>query len=188
MSQNFLGCDRERVLLMPVSLREWLPEGHLVWFVLELVAGMDLSAFYAAYREDGHGRAAHDPAMMVALLMYAFARGQRSSRGIERKCIEDIAYRRSRTDLGGSMARCTAAESLRARKGNQGRVPRTTRWGTPDKANRPALSRHLGGPRHRRGAGGPRGACVTRICERRGLERPDWCGRSRLRGGRRARW
>ena len=69
---------------MPVSLREWLPEDHLAWFVLDSVAGMDLSAFYAAYREDGHGRAAHDPAMMVALLMYAYAKGQRSSRASSR--------------------------------------------------------------------------------------------------------
>jgi transposase len=93
MSQNFLACDRDQVLLMPVSLREWLPENHLAWFVLESVAEMDLSAFYASYREDGHGRAAHDPEMMVALLMYAYAKGQRSSRAIEQKCIEDIAYR-----------------------------------------------------------------------------------------------
>ena len=78
---------------MAPSLRDWLPEDHFAWFVLDAVAGMDLSAFYAAYRQDGHGRAAHDPAMMVALLLYAYARGQRSSRGIERECIEDIAYR-----------------------------------------------------------------------------------------------
>jgi transposase len=54
---------------------------------------MDLSAFYAAYRDDGHGRAAHEPAMMVALLLYAYCKGQRSSRVIERECVEDIAYR-----------------------------------------------------------------------------------------------
>jgi transposase len=48
--------------------------------VIDAVAGMDLSALYAAYREDGHGRAAHDPAMMVALLLYAYAVGRRSSR------------------------------------------------------------------------------------------------------------
>ncbi len=54
---------------------------------------MDLAVFYAAYRADGHGRAAHDPGMMVALLLYTYARGQRSSRGIERGCIEDVAYR-----------------------------------------------------------------------------------------------
>ena len=91
MTQDFLACDRDQVLLMPVSLQEWLPEDHLAWFVLESPAEMDLSAFYASYRQDGHGRAAHDTEMMVALLMYAYARGQRSSRGIERKCIEDIA-------------------------------------------------------------------------------------------------
>src|SRR6266516_6298109 len=93
MPQNFLACDRDQALLMPLSLREWLQDDHLAWFVLESVAEMDLSAFYASYRQDGHGRAAHDPPMMVALLMYAYAHGQRSSRGIERECVEDIAYR-----------------------------------------------------------------------------------------------
>jgi transposase len=93
MPQNFIECDREQVLLMPPSLRDWLPEDHLAWFVLAAVEEMDLSAFYACYRDDGHGRPAHDPAMMVALLLYAYARGQRSSRGIERDCLEDVAYR-----------------------------------------------------------------------------------------------
>ncbi len=93
MPQNFIVCDREQVLLLPPDLRDWLPEEHLAWFVLDAVVEMDLSAFYGAYRADGHGRAAHDPAMMVALLLYAYAKGQRSSRGIERECVEDIAYR-----------------------------------------------------------------------------------------------
>jgi transposase len=84
MAQNFLACDREQELLLPPSLREWLPQGHLAWFVIDAVAELDLSAFYAAYRDDGHGRAAHDPAMMVALLLYAYAVGRRSSRVIER--------------------------------------------------------------------------------------------------------
>ena len=53
---------------MPPSLRDWLPEDHLAWFVLASVEQLDLEAFYTAYRADGHGRAAHDPAMMVALL------------------------------------------------------------------------------------------------------------------------
>jgi transposase len=93
MAQNVLGCDRDQELLLPPSVREWLPEDHFAWFVLAAVEEMELAAFYAVYREDGHGRAAHDPAMMVALLLYAYARGQRSSRGIERGCIEDVAYR-----------------------------------------------------------------------------------------------
>jgi transposase len=93
MAQNFLACDRDQELLLPPSLREWLPEGHLVWFVIDAVAALDLSAFYAAYRDSGQGRAAHDPAMMVALLLYSYAVGERSSRRIERRCVEDVATR-----------------------------------------------------------------------------------------------
>jgi transposase len=93
MSQNFLECDREQAFLMPPDPRDWLPEGHLAWFVLESVEQMDLAAFYASYRLDGWGRAAFEPQMMVSLLLYAYARGERSSRGIERKCVEDVAYR-----------------------------------------------------------------------------------------------
>jgi transposase len=78
---------------MPPSLREWLPEDHFAWFVMAAVEEMDLSAFYAAYRADGHGRAAHDPQMMVALLLYAYAKGERSSRAIERALHEDVASR-----------------------------------------------------------------------------------------------
>jgi transposase len=89
----FLLCEREQVLLMAPSLRDWLPEDHLAWFVLASVEQLDLGAFYTSYRSDGHGRAAHDPAMMVALLVYAYARGQRSSRGIERACVQDVACR-----------------------------------------------------------------------------------------------
>ena len=93
MAPNFLGCDRDQVFLLPPSVDDWLPADHFARFVIAIVEGMDLAAFYADYRADGHGRPAHDPAMMVALLVYAYARGQRSSRVIERACIEDIAFR-----------------------------------------------------------------------------------------------
>src|SRR3954468_6495114 len=93
MAQNFIACDREQELLLPPSLREWLPGGHLAWFVIDAVAQWDLAGFYGAYRADGHGRAAHDPAMMVALLLYCYAIGERSSRRIERRCVEDVACR-----------------------------------------------------------------------------------------------
>jgi transposase len=93
MAPNFIGCDREQAFLLPPSLREWVPEDHLVWTIVEAVEEMDLSDFYADYRADGHGRPAYDPRMMVALLLYAYARGNRSSRGIERECREDVAYR-----------------------------------------------------------------------------------------------
>jgi transposase len=93
MGQRFVACDREQSFLMPPDVREWLPEDHFAWFVIDAVAAMDLDAFYAAYRLDGRSRPAYDPAMMVALLLYAYARGIRSSRVIERCCEEDVAFR-----------------------------------------------------------------------------------------------
>jgi transposase len=93
MSARFIGADRDQVFLMPLSVRDWVPEGHLVWTVLDAVGELDLSRFYTACRVDGHGRPAYEPSMMVALLLYAYARGNRSSRGIERACVEDVAYR-----------------------------------------------------------------------------------------------
>jgi len=93
MSQNFRDCDREQAFLLPPSLRDWLPEDHLAWFVIATVSQLDLDAFYAAYRADGKGRPAYEPSMVVSLLSYAYATGEFSSRGIERHCRQDIAYR-----------------------------------------------------------------------------------------------
>jgi transposase len=93
MPQNFIDCDREQAFLMPPSLRDWLPADHLAWFVIESVARLDLGAFYADYRADGHGRAAYEPSMMVGLVLYAYSTNVRSSRAIERHCRQDIAYR-----------------------------------------------------------------------------------------------
>jgi transposase len=93
MGQRFVACDREQSFLMPPDVREWLPERHLAWFVIDAVAEMNLEAFYVAYRVDGRSRPPYDPAMMVALLLYAYARGIRSSRVIERACEEDVAFR-----------------------------------------------------------------------------------------------
>jgi transposase len=93
MSPSFIACDREQAFLMPPDVREWLPEGHFAWFVLDAVAVMELGEFYAAYRDDGRSRPAYEPSMMVALLLYAYARGVRSARAIERACEEDVAYR-----------------------------------------------------------------------------------------------
>ncbi len=90
---NFLSVERDQVFLMPPSLTEWLEEDHLAWFVLDAVEQMDLSAFHADYRADGWGRAAHDPEMMVALMLYAYCIGVRSSRAIERACGIDVAFR-----------------------------------------------------------------------------------------------
>src|SRR5260221_336519 len=85
MASNFIACDRDQPFLMPPSLLDWVPETHLVWTILGAVEEMDLGAFYGAYRADGRGRPAYEPAMMVALLLYAYARGNRSSRGLERQ-------------------------------------------------------------------------------------------------------
>jgi transposase len=93
MAQNFLACDREQAMLLPVCVADWLPEGHLARFVVDVVGRLDLSAFYAVYRADGSGRPAHDPSMMVALVLYNYAVGVRSSRAIERRCVEDVACR-----------------------------------------------------------------------------------------------
>src|SRR5947209_4876311 len=93
MALEFVGCDRGQLLLMPPSLGDWLPDEHLVWTVLGAVDQMDLSRFAERYRLGAAGRAPYDPAMMVALLLYAYARGNRSSRGIERACWEDVAYK-----------------------------------------------------------------------------------------------
>ena len=93
MTQRFPPCERDQQYLMPASLRDWLPEDHLAWFVLDAVSQLDLTAFYARYREDGWGRKAYEPSMMVALVLYAYCEGERSSRRIERRCREDIAFR-----------------------------------------------------------------------------------------------
>ncbi len=90
-SENATGSNRP--FLVSPGPRDWLTEERLAWFVLASVEQMDLSAFYDSYRVDGWGRAAFEPSVMVSLLLYAYARGERSSRGIERKCVEDVAYR-----------------------------------------------------------------------------------------------
>jgi transposase len=93
MGQRFVACDREQSFLMPPDVREWLRADHLAWFVIDAVGEMNLDGFYAAYRFDGRSRPPYDPAMMVALLLYAYARGVPSSRAIERACVEDVAFR-----------------------------------------------------------------------------------------------
>jgi transposase len=93
MPQNFLYPQRDQPLLLPADMREWLPEDDLVFVVLDAVAALDLGEFRRRYRTDGHGRAAFDPEMMVALLLYAYCQGERSSRVIEKRCVRDVAYR-----------------------------------------------------------------------------------------------
>ncbi len=65
MAYNFIPFDRDQQFLMPPSLKEWLPEGDLAWFVIDAVGSMDLRPFLRKYRDDGWGRAALHPQMML---------------------------------------------------------------------------------------------------------------------------
>jgi transposase len=93
MPQNFIFPQRDQPLLLPAGMREWLPEDDLVFIVLDAVAALDLGEFRRRYRADGHGRAAFGPEMMVALLLYGYCQGERSSRVIEKRCVRDVGYR-----------------------------------------------------------------------------------------------
>ena len=93
MAINVRPFDREQLFLMPPSVSEWLPDGHLAWFVLDVVAELDLAGFYAGHREDGRGGAVYDPGVMLAILVYAYCVGERSSRRIERRLVEDVGFR-----------------------------------------------------------------------------------------------
>ena len=93
MAYFYVGGDRDQLFLMPVSMRDWLDQGHLAWFVIDVVARLDTSAFHARHLNDGPGRPAYDPDMMLALLFYAYGTGLRSSRRIEAICHTDAAYR-----------------------------------------------------------------------------------------------
>ena len=93
MANGFRRVDREQSFLLPPDMADWLAADHLVWFVLDSVAVLDLAAFRVRYRLGGAGRAAYDPQMMLGLLVYAYAVGQRSSRQIERLCHVDVAFR-----------------------------------------------------------------------------------------------
>jgi transposase len=93
MAQNFYPIDREQMFLMPPSLRDWVPDDDPVWFVIEAVERMDLTAFYEDYNAEGVGGKAYHPSMMVSLMLYAYCHGKRSSREIEKLCIRDVAFR-----------------------------------------------------------------------------------------------
>lgn len=93
MAKDFRPVDRGQQFLLPPDMAEWLPADHLAWFVIAVVDELDMSAFKARRKLGGAGRAAFDPRMLLALLVYAYACGQRSSRQIERLCATDVAFR-----------------------------------------------------------------------------------------------
>jgi transposase len=93
MAYNFLPSGRDQPFLLPPDLRDWLPPEHLAWFVLDVVDQLDLAPFLRAHRDDGHGHPAYDPKTLLGVLLYAYAIGVRSSRQVERRCVEDVAFR-----------------------------------------------------------------------------------------------
>jgi transposase len=93
MAYNFLRGDRDQPFLLPPDVRDWLPQGHLAWFILDVVDQLDLQPFYLAHRDDGHGHPAYDPKTLLGVLLYGYCLGVRSSRQLERRCHEDLAFR-----------------------------------------------------------------------------------------------
>ena len=101
MSQQFKPYDRDQRYLLPPSMQDWLPEGDLAHFVIDVVEELDLSGIYAYYERDpktgrrkaSSGQPAFHPKVMVALLLYAYANGTPSSRRIARLCERDAGYR-----------------------------------------------------------------------------------------------
>jgi transposase len=92
--KNFKPYNPDQPFLLPPALRDWLPEDHLALFISDVIDTMDLSGIINSYQEsDGRGQAAYHPVMMVKLLAYAYCTGTRSSRKIEKKTYENVAYR-----------------------------------------------------------------------------------------------
>ena len=92
--KSFRPWNPEQTLLLPPSPVDWLPENHLVFFLLDLAAELDLEEIHAVYRQkDPRGEKAYEPRMMVVLLLYAYCVGLPSSRKIEKACWEDAAFR-----------------------------------------------------------------------------------------------
>jgi len=94
MSKRFREHQPEQMLMMPPSLDDWLPEGHLARFISDVVLELDLGAIYRSYEEkDGRGQAAYHPLMMVKLLLYGYCIGVVSSRKIEAATYDHVAFR-----------------------------------------------------------------------------------------------
>jgi transposase len=93
MAYSFLRGDRDQPFLLPSDPRDWLPDGHLAWFILDVTDQLDLVPFYLAHRDDGHGHPAYDPKLLLGVLLYVYCLGVRSSRQIERRLTEDLAFR-----------------------------------------------------------------------------------------------
>jgi len=90
---SYRPYEPQQEMLLPASLQDWLPQGHLAYFIADTVDALDLKAFYARYAGGGARNQPFHPAMMVKLLVYGYATGVFSSRKIERRLHEDLAFR-----------------------------------------------------------------------------------------------
>ena len=93
MPTRFRPYHPDQGLLLPSNMRDWLAEGHLAHHVSDLVDGLDLTAFYAPYEGDGRRKSPYEPRMMLKVLIYGYATGVFSSRGLARRLEEDVAFR-----------------------------------------------------------------------------------------------
>src|ERR1700732_466219 len=93
MGKSYRAYLPEQDLLLPPSLREWLPENHLVYFVSDVIDNLNLSALDAVYGDEQRGQPPYDPRMMTKVLVYGYCVGVFSSRRIERRLIEDVGFR-----------------------------------------------------------------------------------------------
>jgi transposase len=93
MARGYRPVDRDQPFLPAPDMRQWLPEGHPVWLVIEAVRLLDTSVFHARRKTGGAEAAGYDPDMLVTVLVWAYANGVTSSRRIERLCGQDVAFR-----------------------------------------------------------------------------------------------
>ena len=93
MSKTYLPCDPDQQLLLPQALQEWLPEGHLAYFISDIVDQLDISEITARYEQERRGAPPYHPRMMVKVLLYGYCIGVSSSRRIASRLHEDVAFR-----------------------------------------------------------------------------------------------
>src|SRR6266545_1065644 len=93
VAKSYRPVQRDQPFLLPPDMREWLPEDHVAWFLVETVEALDTRMFHTGRRLGGAGAAGYDPDMLLTLLIYAYCHGVRSSRQIERRCLTDVGFR-----------------------------------------------------------------------------------------------
>lgn len=126
MSFNFVSRDRDQPLLMPLDMRYWLSADHLMGFVVDVIDQIDLSAFWTTYRADGHGRAAHDPRPLVAVLLNAYCTGCARGQGRFAVATADAVEAYLATEPGAESLRGWPA--IREVRASRRRGAASSRW------------------------------------------------------------